>query len=73
MPGGWLGGKHNGGGKSCQKRCKRGAMRSGVAERGPDSTVAKDLAGSAVALLGANRLGSPVGLAYACCRSRESQ
>ena len=73
MPGGWLGGKYDSGGKRRQERYNRGAMRSGVAERGPDSTVAKDLAGSAVALLGANRLGSPVGLAYACCRSRESQ
>jgi hypothetical protein len=73
MPGRWLGCKHNRGGKSRQKRRNRGAMRSGVAERGPDSAVPENLAGSAETLLGANRLGLPVRLAYACCCSRKSQ
>ena len=73
MPGRWLGGTHNRSGKSRQKWRNRGVMRSGVAERRPDSAVPEDLAGCAEAPLGANRLRLSVSLAYACCRSRESQ
>ena len=73
MPGRWPGGNNHGGRKSRQKRCNGGAMRSGIAESRTDGAVPEDLAGCAETLLRANRLGLPVSMAYACCRSREPQ
>ena len=68
MPGGRTGGNNNRRGQGHQERRNQGTMRSWITKRRPDGTVTKDLAGRAITLLAAGRLGVPVSLAYGCCR-----